>query len=244
MVIFVVDRSLYVLRDEINAVAPNRSKASDGFVGDAAHASRDSQHNPEDTGDSTDGNDPDNQVDAADFTHDPGNGADMHQVAEIIRKRRDRRVLYVIFDGRIFSSYAVNGVPAWTWRPYSGTDKHRGHLHISVNDKYNDTLNAWGVEEEMGMALSEDDLNKIEARVIVGVSKLVDAAVNRTPGTGRNFANDVTDLTRFNYKVITTENPEEPTIPGTPVTLDQLRAIVREELDATRLTGPVTRTTS
>lgn len=240
MVIFVVDRSLDVLRDEIDAVAPNRSKASDGSIGDPDHQTRVSAHNPEDTEDSSDGNDPDNQVDARDFTHDPANGADMHQVTEIIRRRRDRRIRLVIFYKRIFSSYATATRKAWEWGPYSGENDHTKHAHVETNDNYNDTLNAWGVEEEMGMAITDADLDQIEARVIVAMSKLVDAAVNRTPGTGRNFAMDITELTRFNYKVITSENPDDPEIPGTGVTLEDVRRVVREELDKTKVAGALT----
>ncbi|HKV33547.1 MAG TPA: hypothetical protein VJP89_04485, partial [Pyrinomonadaceae bacterium] len=41
-----VAKSLLRLREQINELAPNRSKASDGTIGDAAHASRKSDHNP------------------------------------------------------------------------------------------------------------------------------------------------------------------------------------------------------
>ena len=39
-------RSLETLRAQINRIAPNRSKVSDGTIGDAKHASRSSDHNP------------------------------------------------------------------------------------------------------------------------------------------------------------------------------------------------------
>jgi hypothetical protein len=61
-------KSLIQLRDQINQIAPNRSKASDGTIGDAAHASRASDHNPwvreGDAG----------VVTAIDITHDPDDG--------------------------------------------------------------------------------------------------------------------------------------------------------------------------
>lgn len=145
MVDFVVDKGILKLRSQIDAAAPGRSKASDGTVGDLDHQSRDSEHNPEDTADSSDGNDPDNQVDAGDFTHDPAHGADMHVISEAIRLSKDRRVLYVIFNGRIFSRYAVNGVPAWTWRPYTGSNKHTEHMHVSVVDSPNDYTADWSI---------------------------------------------------------------------------------------------------
>lgn len=117
MVDFVVDKGLDVLLAQINAKAPGRSKASDGSVGDSDHAARASDHNPEDTENSDDGNDPDNQVDARDFTHDPAHGADMGQISEAIRLSKDRRVKYVIFNGRIFSGRT--GTQPWVWRTYT-----------------------------------------------------------------------------------------------------------------------------
>ncbi|MFC4560957.1 hypothetical protein ACFO4E_03695 [Nocardiopsis mangrovi] len=68
-------RSLATLRAEINTAAPDRSKRSDGSIGDAAHRASASDHNPNAAG----------VVCAIDITHDPDAGADMAEVAEQLR---------------------------------------------------------------------------------------------------------------------------------------------------------------
>ena len=68
-----IAKSLGLLAATVNAAAPNRSKASDGWIGDASHAARKSDHNPNRTpGDGI----PDGVVCALDITHDPANGCD------------------------------------------------------------------------------------------------------------------------------------------------------------------------
>lgn len=114
--------SLDALRSTVNAMAPDRSKLSDGTIGDAAHATRASDHNPwvehEARG----------VVTAMDITHDPARGCDAGALAESLREGRDPRIKYVIFDHRIFSAT----VQPWQWRPYSGANPHSHHMHISV----------------------------------------------------------------------------------------------------------------
>jgi hypothetical protein len=123
-------RSLEVLRNEVNDYAPNRSKVSDGWIGDAAHASRGSDHNPWIIDAAGIG-----VVRAFDFTHDPFGGLDCDVLAERIRAlggSGDRRLAdggYVIWRSRIASGYAGN----WTWRPYSGSNPHERHVHVSVS---------------------------------------------------------------------------------------------------------------
>lgn len=56
----------------------------------------------------------------------------MLRVANQLRKSEDVRIKYVIFQGRMFSSYATSTHKAWKWRPYSGPNPHATHLHISV----------------------------------------------------------------------------------------------------------------
>ncbi|CAN5652492.1 hypothetical protein BH10PSE18_BH10PSE18_47880 [soil metagenome] len=114
--------SLQRLRGNVDALAPLRSKRSDGSIGDAAHASRDSDHNPwvEAGGKGI--------VTAIDITHDPANGCDAARLAESLREASDPRVKYVIWNRRIFSAT----VQAWQWRPYGGSNPHDHHMHISV----------------------------------------------------------------------------------------------------------------
>ena len=125
-------RSLKAAFDEADAIAPNRSDASDGSIGNAEHAARASDHNPDDSGD----------VLAGDITHDPGHGFDAHEQAENIRQRRDPRVKYVISNGRMFASYDTPKRRAWEWGTYVGLNAHKQHIHISVLDNFegkNDT---------------------------------------------------------------------------------------------------------
>jgi hypothetical protein len=121
-----VAKSLNVLLSQVNAAWPDRSKVSDGSIGDANHQTRTSDHNPWVPPPSG------GVVTARDFTHHPKAGADMHLLAEALRGSRDNRIKYVIWDRRMFSSYPTSSVAAWTWRPYNGRNPHTSHLHISV----------------------------------------------------------------------------------------------------------------
>lgn len=125
-------KSLEKLRAQINEKYPNRSKASDGTIGDAAHASRSSDHNPW-VRDGRIG-----VVTGMDLTHDPARGLDSEQLAEAFRAARDPRIKYVISNKKIFSALEQ----PWKWRIYNGKNPHNHHVHISVKaDKanYDDT---------------------------------------------------------------------------------------------------------
>lgn len=139
--------SLLVLRDQANAIAPRRSRASDGLVGDEDHQGTNSDHNPHyvpGVGSEI--------VTALDLTHDPADGFDSYHFAEVLRTHRDRRIKYVISNRRIFSSYASGSRPAWTWGRYTGSDPHTNHVHVSVLDAIvSDTRTPWNLEG-MGMA--------------------------------------------------------------------------------------------
>jgi hypothetical protein len=118
--------SLNTLLKQINAKAPNRSKVSDGAIGDAKHRSRRSDHNPwvRDGGMGV--------VTARDFTHDAKRGCDCAKLAASLRAARDKRVKYIIWNWQICWSVPYGGSPAWAWRRYRGRNGHTHHLHLSV----------------------------------------------------------------------------------------------------------------
>lgn len=113
-------KSLERLRAQVNERWPKRSKASDGTVGDALHASRTSDHNPG----------ADGVVRAMDITHDPVNGPDSEKLANALLAARDPRIKYIISNKKIAAGNA--GPQPWVWRPYDGSNPHNKHVHISV----------------------------------------------------------------------------------------------------------------
>lgn len=118
-----VAKSLLKLRETVNGKFPARKKDWDGTIGDEAHASRASDHNPW-VREGTTG-----VVTAMDITHDPAHGVDSYKLAEQLRIGRDPRIKYVISNRRICSSE----VSPWTWRPYKGKNPHDHHVHVSVH---------------------------------------------------------------------------------------------------------------
>jgi hypothetical protein len=108
-------RSLATLRDQLDAAFPDRSKRSDGWIGDAAHSARVSQHNPNSAG----------VVCAIDVTHDPANGVDCHRLMAELDASDDPRILYLIWNREIDNSDDSR-------TPYTGANSHTLHLHLSA----------------------------------------------------------------------------------------------------------------
>lgn len=125
-------RSLTTLHAQLKRGAPRAAPPHTGadewgLIGDAVHdpTSDHSPHSFAGWGSQI--------VTAADFPNRPDLGLDAHKVLDDIRRSRDGRVKYGISNAQMFSSYAVTGYPAWTWRPYTGSsDKHYTHGHLSV----------------------------------------------------------------------------------------------------------------
>lgn len=148
-----VARSLNVLLDQINAAAPGRNKASDGSLGDQAHSSRASDHNPDSRG----------IVHARDFTHDPARGCDIDAIFAGIVASGDSRVKYLIRSRRIAQWQSGRLV----WTPYSGTNPHTTHGHISVTTAGEDDTSAWAIDsQEDGMGITSRSESRDGQKVI------------------------------------------------------------------------------
>lgn len=136
-----VANSLLVLRDQLNEAYPNRNKASDGTIGDAAHQAQVSDHNPDGTG----------VVRAFDVTHDPAHGCDIDQLSDALINSHDPRISYVIANGLISGpDYG------WNWSTYYGDDPHTNHLHLSVvGDSRADDSRPWNIGTPAGQPAAE-----------------------------------------------------------------------------------------
>ena len=92
-----------------------------GTVGDAAHAARKSDHNPNGRG----------YVCAIDVGFEDETQDDLFVQALV--RAKDPRLSYIISDGKMWRSYAKPGIPAWTAAKYSGPNPHKRHVHVSVS---------------------------------------------------------------------------------------------------------------
>lgn len=107
------------LREQIDDAFPDRDRASDGWLGDARHAARTSDHNPDSKG----------IVRAIDIDADlRSHQSEAFDLADQLRllARSDKRISYIIFNGKI-ASWKLN----WAWRDYKGINPHKKHIHVS-----------------------------------------------------------------------------------------------------------------
>jgi hypothetical protein len=120
------------LREQFDNEFSDRLRDSDGWIGDSRHSLRPSDHTP-DWKNAVNGI---AYVRAIDVDRDVSGSAKpdlMPDIADQIRlcaKAGDKRIAYVIFNGRIASSRM-----GWRWRKYSGSNPHNHHCHISFTPK-------------------------------------------------------------------------------------------------------------
>ena len=112
------------LRNQIDDCFPDRDRRSDsGAYSDPKHRARKSDHNPDEK----------NWVHAYDCDRDlhPRSKPDLmpylvDQLRLACKSKTEKRISYIIFDGRI-CSHLLN----WKWRKYTGANKHNHHVHFS-----------------------------------------------------------------------------------------------------------------
>jgi hypothetical protein len=111
------------LREQFDDTFPDRDRLSDGWIGDTRHQAKPSDHNPDANG----------WVRAIDIDRDlykggkPDNMGDLvDQVRLACKSKSEKRISYIIFDGRICSP-----ILNWKWRKYTGANKHTKHAHFS-----------------------------------------------------------------------------------------------------------------
>lgn len=158
--------SLDTLRDEVDGFAPNRSRISDGTIGDPAHATRASRHNPNRYG----------VVTALDLTHDPAGGCDIHAFARRHVHDPHPELAYIISNAQV-----AKRSTGFRWDPYTGTNEHRKHAHFAVGvgpdsdplPPYDSVL-SWGFslpapsppQEDFMSALTDAEQKQLYARVM------------------------------------------------------------------------------
>ena len=141
---------LVQLRDEFNTLAPNRDKASDGWIGDSRHAARPSDHNPDESG-RPEVHDPDDvdEVHAIDVDRDLRHpSVTMEEAVAFLvarcRAGRERRLRYIIYNRTIWSASS-----GWVARRYTGDNPHTSHAHFSASyeAKLEADRRSWGLSE-------------------------------------------------------------------------------------------------
>jgi len=135
-----------------DALWPNRNRSQDGTIGDTAHQSSVSGHNPDDTaGSKPEREDADNiaEVRAADVD---ARGVNMQAVVDAIVSdpNERKRFIYIIFNGYIWS--ASNG---WRKAKYNGSDQHTTHAHFSGDPNYDEDARPFNFAGGGEMELSD-----------------------------------------------------------------------------------------
>jgi hypothetical protein len=213
------------LETEINQKWPNRDKSSDGTLGDAAHAARESDHNPwlvvngvgvvraRDIDEDLDGNRTPGAYDARVlFDH-------------LLRLARagDARLNgggYLIYEGKIYSER-----DNWAARTYTGENSHSQHIHVSFsrNQAGFDSTRTWGIstvtvpqpqpsEKDPFMALTDDQQKKLLADTAANKLMLIQIQSillgDDPEGKGDTQARQLASLKRIEIELTDNDNLE------------------------------------
>jgi hypothetical protein len=111
-------KSLIELRDQVNALWPERDDSSDGSIGDRSHAARKSDHNPNQFG----------VVTAIDIDADLSETEKVGVIVAALQASHDPRLKYIIWNRQITAKDDIT-----RWKTYTGANAHQHHAHISVS---------------------------------------------------------------------------------------------------------------
>jgi hypothetical protein len=130
--------ALTTMRGEVNARWPGRDKASDGTIGDEAHQSTSSDHNP----------DPDGSVDAWDMDVNL-NGASNGIPSSDIEFLKSRFQAHPASKYWIHNRIICSRSTGWRRENYTGPNPHDKHVHWNTRTEYEDSTEGWGIEDDM-----------------------------------------------------------------------------------------------
>jgi hypothetical protein len=145
------------LREQIDDMFVERDRRSDGWIGDTRHSARKSDHNPDKSG----------IVRAIDI--DANLNAHPEEVFDLVEKirkcakRGDKRIAYIIHDGKI-SSPMLN----WKKRKYRGANPHRSHFHVSFTSLGDKDGSWFDLEGERVNGRIEDDGGQLAKNIPSG----------------------------------------------------------------------------
>lgn len=139
--------ALTSLRNGFNIAFPLRDKASDGWIGDAAHQAETSGHNPDDTaGVSAEYSDVDTIAEVRAIDVDADLRAAPWTMMDVIRvvlatPNDTRRLRYIIHNETVWSKSE-----GWLPRKYTGANPHTMHAHFSGDPLYDNDGSVWSVQ--------------------------------------------------------------------------------------------------
>ncbi len=176
---------LVALRSEVNQLAPDRDKTTDGWIGNKPHQLTVSDHNDDEVGKV-----PIRDADSVHEVHALDLDADLRApglsmtaiVLHIVRRcvsGAENRLRYIIWNRTIWSA-----TDEWAPRPYTGDSPHTEHAHFSASyspSREADTR-SWRLEE-IPVALTEADKKWLSDKI----DRAATAAAERVWSTKRNI---------------------------------------------------------
>lgn len=217
------------LVEEVNWLAPGRDKSSDGTIGDSAHASSASNHNPDETGNTGGNEDSDsiNEVHARDIDNSGPwpPGWNMERIVQIILARCragiETRAFEIIYNRRIWTA-----ARDWIEREYRGSNPHDHHAHFSFRygsgsgqSNPENRTGPWGIREARELELAppkqedEMDIQEYFASIARAVAVPADPNVTKEDRANRDaFASGLRFALGYNKPY------DQDTLPGGALT--------------------------